>query len=106
MTRGITDNSVVYEYLFLATHKMFDLTLDLTQPMQAVAKGDITDSKDSDKHQTVLISNSKETQANVLIYSMREETDGILYSFGLSNGDRKKHHLICYSDAIVLLSNC
>ena len=34
MTRGITDNSVVYEYLFLATRKMFDLTSDLTQPKQ------------------------------------------------------------------------
>ena len=30
MTHGITDNSVVYEYLRLATCKMFDLT----QPKQ------------------------------------------------------------------------
>ena len=71
-----------------------------------MAKGDIADSKDSDKHQSVLISSIKETQANTLIYSTREDTDGILYSFGLSDGDRKKHHLISYSDAIVLLSNC
>ena len=27
----------------------------------------------------------------MLIYLMREEADGILYSFGLSNDDRKKY---------------
>ena len=26
----------------------------------------------------------------MFIYSMREEADGIIYSFGLSNDDRKK----------------
>ena len=41
-----------------------------------------------------LTSKSKETQVNLLIYSMEEEADGILYSFGLSNNNRKKYNTV------------
>ena len=30
----------------------------------------------------------------MLIYSMREEADGILYSFGLSDDNRKKYNTV------------
>ena len=30
----------------------------------------------------------------MLIYSMREEADGILYSFGLNDDDRKKYNTV------------
>ena len=30
----------------------------------------------------------------MLIYSIREESDGILYSFGLSDNDRKKYNAV------------
>ena len=46
-----------------------------------MAKGGITDSKDPDKHQTSL----QKSQANTLIYPMREEANAILYSFGLND---------------------
>ena len=62
--------------------------------MQAVAKGGIADSKGLDKYQTSLRKVKPETQANTLIYSMREEADSILYSFGLSNDDRKKYSTV------------
>ena len=37
--------------------------------------------------------NSKETQVNTFINSMREEADDILYSFGLSD-DRKMYNTV------------
>ena len=40
-----------------------------------------------------LASKNKETQVNMLIYSM-EEAEGILYSFGLSSNDRKKYNTV------------
>ena len=48
-------------------------------------KGGIADSKDSIKHQM---------QANTLTYSIRKEADSILYSFGLSNDNRKKYNTV------------
>ena len=36
----------------------------------------------------------KEIQANMFIYSMSEEADGILYSFGSSDDDRKKYNTV------------
>ena len=44
---------------------------------------------------------SKEIQVNMLIYSMGEEADGIVYAFGLSENDRKKYNT---SPMITLLS--
>ena len=41
-----------------------------------------------------LASKSKETQVNALIYSVGEEADAILYSFGLSDNDRKKYNTV------------
>ena len=43
-----------------------------------------------------LISKSKETQFNTLIYSMGEEAArySVIYSFGLSNDDRKKYNIV------------
>ena len=37
---------------------------------------------------------SKETQVNPLIYSMREEADGVLYSVRLSDNNRKKYNTV------------
>ena len=37
---------------------------------------------------------SKETQVNTLIYSMGEEAKGILYSFELSDDDKKKYNTV------------
>ena len=37
---------------------------------------------------------SKETQVNTLIYSIGEEANSILYSFGLSDNDRKKYNTV------------
>ena len=65
-----------------------------TSIAEAVAKGGIADSKGLDKYQTSLRKVKPETQANTLIYSMREEADSIFYSFGLSNDDRKKYSTV------------
>ena len=59
------------KYLFLVTQR------SLISRAQAVAKGGIADSKDSDKHQTSLRTVKKPMQDNTLIYSMREEADCI-----------------------------
>ena len=41
-----------------------------------------------------LTSKSKETQVNTLIYSMGEEVNGMLYSFGLIDSGRKKYNTV------------
>ena len=60
---------------------------------QAAEKGGLSDSK-TFRQASYLTSNSKETQANTLIYSMRVEADGILHSFELSNNNRKKYNTV------------
>ena len=47
---------------------------------------------------------SKETQAKMLIYLMREEADSILYSFGFSDNDRKSTTQYQTSPRLTLLS--
>ena len=51
-----------------------------------------------------LTSKSKEFQVNMLIYSMGEEADGIPYSFGLSNDNRKNTTQYQTSSRLTLLS--
>ena len=58
-----------------------------------MAKGDFADSKDSDKRQ-ISLQKAEKPQVNMLIYSMREEANGIFYSCGLSNDDRKKYNTV------------
>ena len=41
-----------------------------------------------------LSSKSEENQVNTLIYSMGEEADDILFSFGLSADDKKKYTIV------------
>ena len=86
MTRGITDNSMVYISIFSNLQEVWFHTA------QTVAKGGITPFERFRQAQTSLRAVKK--QANTLIYSMREEADGILYSFELSNDDRKKYNTI------------
>ena len=57
-----------------------------------MAKGGIADSKDSDKHQTSLRTVKKPSQ-HVNLFN-EEEANGILYSFGLSDDDRRKYNIV------------
>ena len=41
-----------------------------------------------------LTSKSEENQVNTLIYTMGDEADDILYSFGLTKTDRKKYDTV------------
>ena len=60
---------------------------------QPVAKGGFANSKDSNKHQTSPWKTKKPKAADSW-YSIGEEADGIFYSFGLSDDDRKKYNTV------------